>query len=443
MGVLENLVVGDYKLGFGMGLVVNQGYGFGKQNAWRTATGIKPHFGTDEIDFMRGAAATLRLGKHWALSAWASHRKRDATLTDEGYVQTLRTSGLHRTISETDNKNNVRSTTAGGNLDWKNRGFNIGATAYFQHFNRTLEPGNQLYRTFYPRGNRFFLGGVHYGWSNTYFTISGETATNGESRGVATLNQVSWRLSTNTTITVLQRHYGRAYSSFYSSALSDRGSVQNESGGLLRLETRIFWNSQLLTYFDVFRNEWPARGDSIGRRGQDFLIQTTTPIGKSQTLQIRYQLKRRGTPGDLPIHHRLRLRYNWQTNAQWTLHWLANLHALEGETGYSISQGVKHQSKNKQWRQALTATWFHTPSYDTRVYVLEPTLRSTFSIPALSGKGVRAVVTAQASLFHSHLLVEARYAMTRMIGASTIGSGMDLINSPWRNDISVQLTLNY
>lgn len=440
MGVVENLVLGDYKVGFGEGLVINQGYGFGKTSGRRRPTGIKPHLGTDEVNFMRGAAIALKPG-HWNLSAWGSHRRLDATLTPEGEVKTLRTDYLHRTQSEKRVKGNVRSTNAGLHIGWQHRGFQLGATAYWQGYNRTLSPGTQLYRAYYPKGKNFFLGGIHYGWSNTWFTLSGETATNARSHGIATLNQVTWRPSPNTTLCVIQRHYGRGYSSFYSSALSDRGSVQNESGGMIRLETELLHHTRLLTYIDIFRNEWPARGETQGRRGQDFLLQTETKTGKHHSLQLRYQLKRRGPAGNMPVHHRLRARHTLQPNSLFTLNTLANLHNVSGETGYSLSQSLRHQSKNKRWRETLMATWFHTPSYDSRVYVAEATLRSTFSVPALSGKGVRAILCAQALLWKKRLQIEARYAMTHVLDKPTQGSGMQLIASPWRNDIQAQVTM--
>lgn len=440
LGGVDNLVLGDYKVGFGEGLVINQGYGFGKTSGRRKPSGIKPHLGTDEVNFLRGAAITLRL-RHWSLSAWGSHRKLDATLNEDGEVQTLRTAAQHRTQSEMDAKRNVRSSHAGLHLGWQHRGFQVGATAYWQHYNRTLAPGTQLYRAYYPKGKDFFVGGIHYGWSNTWFTISGETATNGRSHGVATLNQFAWRPNPTTTLAVLQRHYGRGYSSFYSSALSDRGSVQNESGGMIRLETELFRRISLLTYFDVFRNEWPSRGETQGRRGQELLLQTDTKLGKHHALQLRYQLKRRGAPGHLPVHHRLRARYTWQPNTIFTLNSFANLHNISGENGYSLSQSVRHQSKDKRWTETLMATYYHTPSYDSRVYVPEVTLRSTFSVPALSGQGIRAIASARATLWKKHLQIEARYALTRVLDKPTQGSGMQLINSPWRNDVQVQLTV--
>ncbi len=439
LGVLQNLVVGDYKIGFGQGLVINQGYGFGKAYARRTTTGIRPHLGTDEVNFMRGMAVSLRFGK-WDVSAWGSHRKLDATLTDGGEVRTLRTSYLHRTNSEIASKGNVRNTTMGANIQWKYHGFHLGGTAYWQHFNRNLEPGTQLYRAYYPRGNTFFVGGINYGWRNNWLIFSGETATNGREHGIATLNQLNWRANVNTTLSVIQRHYGRGYSSFYSSALSDCGAVQNESGGMIRLETMPWNHTQLLAYFDVFRNEWPSRGQTKGRRGQELMLQTISTLHNLHTIDLRYQLKRRGNSDEMEVHHRLRARYRWQTTSTLQLGWMANLHALQNKAGYALSQTLRHETKNKMWRQSFAATWFHTPDYDRRIYVVEPTLRNTFSLPALSGKGIRAVFATQTLLFRQKLRIEARYAVMRILDKSTQGSGMELINSPWRNDVQVQVT---
>ena len=66
MGVLHNLVLGDYRAAFGEGLVVRTGFSLGKSaevlNTNRPPSGLRRSGSADEYNFFRGAGATVRLG---------------------------------------------------------------------------------------------------------------------------------------------------------------------------------------------------------------------------------------------------------------------------------------------------------------------------------------------------------------------------------------------
>ena len=127
VGILDRAVVGDYRIGFGEGLVLGGTTWNSKSTPpLKTQGGIRPMAGMDETNFLRGAAVTLALPKHLHLSAFGSYRKRDATLTSEGEVQTLRTDGYHRTASEWERRRNVGSAVLGGNISWYDKGFHFG-----------------------------------------------------------------------------------------------------------------------------------------------------------------------------------------------------------------------------------------------------------------------------------------------------------------------------
>ena len=135
VGILTRAVVGDYRIGFGEGLVMGGSTWNSKSTPpLKTQGGIRPMTSNDEVNFLRGAAVTLSLGKHVRLSAFGSYRKRDATLTNLGEVQTLLTNGYHRTSTEWERRRNVGSTVLGGNVEWYNKGFHLGATGYWLLF---------------------------------------------------------------------------------------------------------------------------------------------------------------------------------------------------------------------------------------------------------------------------------------------------------------------
>lgn len=432
---LQTLVVGDYKLGFGEGLVVNNGFSFSKQMV--TSTGIKARTSTDEYRYLRGAATALSF-RHTTVSVWLSHRKLDASLDVDGNAVTIQTSGLHRTTTELSRKSNLHSTTTGADVTWRAHGLSLGATGYFQHFNRTLEPGTALYRRYYPRGNDFGVLGLHYGYKHTVFNIQGETAYSTEHNGLATLHRASWRASSRYSLSASHRFYSYRFYSFYASSLSENSNVQNESGAMLKLDAQPLDPLLVTVYADWFHNPFPRYGLSHGSSGFELSANAEWKFNSRNSLVARYQLKQKEQSDLMLTHHRLRLQWIY-SKGQWQSKSAVALHAV-GTKGYAVSESVKYQSNNRQWHVACMATWFRT-DYQSRIYLYEPSLLRTMYMPQLYGHGARFVSTVRWQHSTGKWMAEMKYGGTRYFDRDTQSSGMQQILSPWKNDISLQVVV--
>lgn len=108
LGRIKSAVAGRYKVRFGQGLVINNDFSFGKTmsllSQGRSYTTIRPHSSHSQANYLQGGAATVALTRHIDLSAFASYRKNDATLNDDGTIRTLLKSGYHRTPTEMEKK---------------------------------------------------------------------------------------------------------------------------------------------------------------------------------------------------------------------------------------------------------------------------------------------------------------------------------------------------
>ena len=112
---LKALTIGRYRLRFGMGLILNNSYGFGKlvslSNLYASTNYIKGHSSRSESNYLQGIAGTIDLGKGFSLTAFASYRKIDASLgKDSSSVVTILRSGYHRTVSEMQRRRNTCET---------------------------------------------------------------------------------------------------------------------------------------------------------------------------------------------------------------------------------------------------------------------------------------------------------------------------------------------
>lgn len=436
---INSIVLGDYQIGFAQGLVINKSYGFGKTSFERNTQGLRPHTGMDETNYLRGLAVQLKL-KKTTMTIWASARQADASLDSSGAVRTIQTSGLHRTIKELKRKHNLLSTHLGAHLEWETRkALSLGGTVYAEMLNRSLSPGTQRYRTFYPQGKRFLILGVNYAYHLHWLDIRGETALS--NNNIATLNKISYRPSINTKLTLSQRYYAKAYHSLHASALSENGSVQNENGAMIQVETKLWNKTNLASYLDLFYNPWPQYGMTHSNSGMEAMCMFTQSIKENGKLSLRYQYKNKERYDKRQQHHRLRLRYTLQANENWRLESTINTHFIQKEQGWAISQSIKHNSSNQKWREQLQATWFSTTSYNSNIYAYEPQILGRFQNNMLYGKGLRLTMLCTRQWYKQKLRVELKYSMQYCRDNNRQTKGLEEIHAPWRNDLSIQLRL--
>ena len=232
LGNIKNLCLGMYKVQLGKGLIINGGFYLGKlsslQSMGRSSTTLKAHSSRSANDYLRGAAATIRLHRNWDITAFASYRPLDATLNKDSTARTLLTSSYHRTQTEMSKKNNTHETDLGGSIRWRNY---VNLNYLYTHLDRLLRPEkeNAPYRRYIAEGNDFMNWSLDYGYTNSRFSLSGETALNKEG-ALATIHQCSFRLKCPMTLMLLHRYYDKRYTALHAQSFSEGSNVQNEHG---------------------------------------------------------------------------------------------------------------------------------------------------------------------------------------------------------------------
>ena len=89
LGRWKNITLGRYRLNAGLGLILNNDFGFGKLSAL-TSLGrsssciIRGHSSRSSANYLQGAAATYTLLKGLELTGFLSYRQIDATLSADG-----------------------------------------------------------------------------------------------------------------------------------------------------------------------------------------------------------------------------------------------------------------------------------------------------------------------------------------------------------------------
>ena len=453
LGPIKTLAIGQYKLKFGRGLVVNNGFAIGKLTSDATVSMpsycITPNTSRNESRYLQGAAATIALSPRLSLTVFASHRRIDATINDDS-LRTLLTTGYHRTPSELERKHNATQTAAGLDLMWRKGGMHIGIDALYTRYDKPLAPDvSQPYRRYYPSGRDFINASVYYGYNRGPLSIGGETAVNGNG-AIATLNSISLRPAASLTLTAVQRMYSYRYHSPFASSFSDGGKVQNESGFCLGMSWQMSSSCSVTAYSDYAYHPWLRYRVSKDSHSWDNLVHTSLTLG-SCTLSARYRLRLRqqdrtledGTRhlADNKTEHRARLSLACQGGRFTTKTCVDGVSLPQlSSHGLMVSQTVACTCGTLS--ASLLLAWFDTTDYDSRVYTYERNPIYSFSFPSFYGNGMHASLFVKASLTRRWMLsLKADY--TKYFDRDHISSSLQRIDSSAKTDLELTTSLKF
>lgn len=457
LGVLKALALGQYKLRFGAGLVMNTGFTLGKTSSLLMSTPanvITANTSRSDAYYLQGAAATISLGQHVEMTAFASYRKIDATLNDDGSIKTILRTGYHRTISEMERKHNASQATTGGNIKWRNHGFDLGASLVYTTFDRDLSPDvSKTFRHIYPTGKSFMNGSINYGFTSHLINIKGETAINNDG-AIATLNSIIWKTSKQLSLSAIQRFYSYRYFSLFSSAFSDGGEVQNESGMYVGASWTPAPRLSILAYSDYAYFPWPRYGVSTSSHSWDNLLQASYTFSKSLALSARYRLRIReedNMPSDGSqtqtidkTEHRMRLalaysatKFNTKTLIDMAyVTFPAKASDKSNSLGWMISQAAGYN--HRLFNVTANIGYFKTHDYNSRIYMYERNTLYNFSFPMFYGEGMRAALFASTTPC-ANVTVIGKIGTTKYFDRDHISSSYQQINKSMQTDLDLQV----
>ena len=449
---LESLVLGNYRVSMGMGLVMNNSFSLGKmamlQNLGRSSYTLRAH-SSRSAGSLFGAAATIDMGQHLKLTAFASYSPADATLNKDGTVSSILDTDYHRTETEMNKKHNLHPFKTGGSLRFNARGYRLGMNALYTHLDKTLKPNTSaLYRQHYPQGTDFLNLSLDYGYASPRVALSGETATDRKGH-LATINTASLRVSDALSLMVLQRFYSYAYSSLDAQSYSDGGRVQNESGIYLGLTWHPSQALRLSAYSDYAYFAWAKYQVSQSSYSWDNLLQATWQKQR-WTFTGRYRLRLRQQDDETKKalvnrwEHRGRLSADYTT----TTGFGGRMQIDGGFSSRSEEGGVR----SGEWGGMVSATlaytrrwlrlnggfgYFHTDSYNSRVYIYELGPLYTYSSQMIYGEGIRYWLMARANI-GKHLTLTAKIGVTDYFDRTTIGSSYQEVDGSSLTDVDLQ-----
>jgi len=466
-GRLKALALGDYHLEFGQGLTLWSGLAFGKSAAaigiQKRQRGVRANTSVNENLFFRGGAATLELLSGLDFTAFYSNKNVDAglnqkdTLNNEEYVfSSITESGFHRTPSEVAKKGAVNEQIFGGNLSYRYRALQIGATAYKSIYGIDLVKDITPYQIYDFQGNNNFNAGVDASYANRYLSVFGEFSMS-QNGGTAFLVGGIFNLHPRLTFSLLYRDYSPDYQVFYAVPFSESSRAQNEKGMYFGAVVNIGSRSDFKVYYDMYSFPWLRYRVNAPSNGDEFSLLYENRLNRHFNFNIRYRNENKmlnETAEDVSIRaitstlkQSLRFHINYAPFHQIYLKSRVEFSKYQHQpqaagTGYLIYQDIQYRPENFPMKISLRYALFNTDNYDTRIYAYENNVLYKFSVPAYYYQGSRFYILLNYTI-NSHFTFWLHFAQTYYSNRTSIGSSLEEIQGNTRSEITAQLRMKF
>lgn len=452
----KELIIGDYSLQIGQGLLLWNGISFGKSasisSSVRQGGGLKAYSAMNEVDFLRGLAAKLQF-KDFTVTPFFSFRRLTANVqtSDSGsYIHHIATTGLHRTPSEQSYRRALKQTVMGLSLDYQRQRLRLGLAAVNTNFDAPFMPSTQLRDQFSFGGNRLLNLGANFQYTYKNIFMYGE---------VGRLTAGGWASSTGLLASLHPtlsffchyRNYQRNYYAYFAQGFAEGSATANEKGFYLGMVYHPSRRLEYISYVDRFRFPWLRYNVNAPSAGFDFFKQLTYRWYKIGRIVLRYRYRYREENGSVVDHvqvledvfkRQLRLDFQYKLSSVWEVRTRMEYIGFRKEKrlnhGRLIYQDLFWRGGAALLSVNFRFALFNVDAYDARLYTYEQDVLYGQAFRVLNNAGIRYYVNFRYLLGRKTDLW-LRYAATRYRDTQVVGTGLDRSVGNKRSEVKVQL----
>lgn len=439
---VQRLVVGDYRLSLGEGLVLRQQFMSSLYTHYFSSGISKPlkeALTNDEASSMRGVAVEFG-GDRLRSLLFFSSKMRDANYDDKGYYGII-LGGRHRTDKEQTGRARLRESSFGGRLSYRESGWRIGFNAV------THSWGDNLLRAL-PRYTSTTAGEPLGHWSNFSFdfhyqTLSGRIASMGEvawsaNRSWAAVGRWQMKSFEGGRYALVARYLTPHYATLYGRSFTHFAAPGNEWGVMVEGELPRWrnWTSRFLVdYYGSIEPRFRQENLTKGIRLEWSTAYASSTFWSWQAL-VRYQ-KEQQRGGDFygrggliwsPSKEDRYILFVRYRNGQAPF-------AMERSKGWSV--GIKADQKvHHRGRYGFLLAWFQTANHEARLWLPIHQLSWEHRPAMFWGKGIYADGYLRLA-FGKMTAVEGKLSYTSLQPSEEKGA---MLRTGWEGAVAFQLS---
>jgi hypothetical protein len=467
--IFDRILLGDFSVGFGQGLVFGSGIRIGKgaepvRTIRRNNMGLRPYRSVYENQDYRGAAISTSI-KDLHINLFASNVQRDARINVEvdnsekefrdPFVSYINSVGYHRTLNELASKHNISEISFGGNVNisFLRKRLEVGLNGLLNTYDFRLIPGSKLYKLFRFTGNNNQLGSLYF---NYYFKnghLFGEYAAS-KSGGRALSSGLIMSLSSHVQTSMHFRHYDKDFHSFHGNAFGENSDISNEDGIFWGIRIQPFPEFLITGYFDYFSFPWLKYRVDSPSSGRDYMA--SVEYGQYTRTKMRLRYRNKSKPENVkvennPVHiiaeknvSRIMLDVAHELSNSFLMHtWIQQSHTKrnsESFNGFLISQDITYKT-NKFMLSGRFAI-FDADDFSSSLYLYERDLLYVYNVTAYYNKGYKYYLLTRVNI-NRHLSFWIRLARTEYVNADEIGSGLETIDGNRKTNLGMQMRYRF
>jgi hypothetical protein len=451
----STLLLGDYSVGEGQGMIFWHYNGYGKageeiSSVRKNSNGIHPSLSTNENWRFRGAALETVFG-NVQIRLFASWKSLNARVDSNGVLQSLEESGIYRTETEIRKRHSAFERLYGMCAEFQaNERFRIGVCGCRSTVD-CLRADIDMTRGL-KNGTAMF--GANAAYTAPGYALFAESAWD-DSRRTAALGGIQMHPMEDFLLTIVGRSYPKNFYSLYGNSFAEGGSGIEETG----LYTGVVWNAwkglRFLSCYDQFVCGKEESGVAYDNAGYEFILGSEWNVRKNCEIDLRYAGKKTkildaeedalGRTIDVVaerIQRKYRIDMTWKLprGIESTTRFDYDDLRFEGsgrrEDGFLLLQDVSGRPA-KFLSAVLRFMFFHTSSYDSRLYAYESDLPGSYASAAMYGEGYRWYVILEFRVLPKAIL-SAKYMQMKKNFVDSLGSGDDAIEGSVLRRIGIQ-----
>lgn len=464
---LKTLILGDFTLGFGQGLVVGNGLSTGKSSlvlqTKKSLPGLRAFRSVNEQQFLRGIGGQFEWHKLHA-SVYFSRRKKDANLievdssTEDNPIQrfsSLLNSGYHRTPDEIADKKTITETQTGYYIKFPLHRLHVGHSLSYVSFSGIQTPSTKLYNRYRFRGRQFIKSGLDYNFHWNSILFFGEFASS-DFKSISHLEGVLISLSKRMDLSLFHRYLNRAYHSYQSSVFSESASGKNENGTYVGASIKLGQKSSIQLYADQYHFPWLTLSTKMPTRGVDYVAELRYKKSKKTHFYLRFKYERKEKFIDdetvqrtLLPNHLIRTRSHLELNPTPAIRLRARWETSVYNTGNSFSsasfgnllyQDIKYSHPRHHASLIIRFSMTRIDNFENRIYTYENDVPLSYSIPFYQHNAMRCFALFSFRL-NGHLDFWLRFARDFKSSDDGFGSGLDHSSGNQRTDLKCQVRI--
>lgn len=468
----DKIMLGDFQLQIGQGLVYGAGFSAGKgaetvNAVKRNSLGLKPYTSVLETGFFRGIGLSKTMND-FNLTVFYSNLKEDGNvqqfssigldtdfLDEEEFINSIQNTGFHRTERELSIKNKIDQQSVGFSLEYKpNRRLRVALSGLNSNYSVPLFRRPNNYNQFEFKGDHNYVlsSSFSYSWQN--FSFFGEGAQS-KSGGIGAIGGLVASLSPIVDFAFLVRNYDRDFHSFYATGFSENSRTINENGTYWGIQIKPNRRHKLNLYYDQFSFPWLKFRTEAPSDGYEYLMRYTyTPSRQiSMYAQMRQQEKQISIANENVNVLTQQVKRNYILNIDYTLKsgldlktkvQTSTLNQVGDLTkGFAIIQDLNFDLW--KFKCYTRVALFDSEDFNNAQFVYENDVLYAFSIPAYIGTGVRNYVMLRYDPVRN-ISLWIRYARTTFpnaAGVSTLGSSLDESIGDTASEIKAMLRFKF